>query len=152
MNRRSALSLALYVIAVAVILLVTYPLTDTNRYGLLTKGQLIAVYAEMTGCISMLGIVTWLLLDRAIRCGVYLKAVLAFFATTFLLGGYGLLMFHASPAWKGHAFLGDMQTLFFGDYMGLKFSWVTGPLCSLLVAVMIVVNPKKNESSDEGRA
>src|SRR5579864_6127287 len=127
MSRPSVRSLLLYLFGVAVTLVVTYPISDNYRYGSLTAVQMAAAYVEMTGIICLVGIFTWLLLGWTIRRSRYLRAMGAFVSTTVLLGGLGIFMFHAPPRLKGGLLLGNMLTVFFRDFMGIKFVWVTAP-------------------------
>jgi hypothetical protein len=150
MSRPSVRSLLLYLFGVAAILVVTYPLSDNYRYGLLTAGQMAAVYAEMTGIISLVGILTWLLLGWTIRRSHYLRATGAFVSTTVLLGGLGIFMFHAPPRLKGGLLLGNMQSVFFRDFMGIKFARVTAPLCALLLAVVMLASRTLTKDSQAG--
>jgi len=135
----------LYWFGVCLILAVTYPVSHDYRYGLLTAGKIALIYLEMATCIWVLGIVTWSLLAWMIKNRVYLQAAIAFVLTTAALGGYGIFVFRASRELKYELILGDMHAHFFREYMSLKFSWVTGPLCALLLAVVIVANASLRE-------
>lgn len=141
-NRPSTPSAVMYLLGVFVILAITYPPGSNYRYGLLTKTQVTVAYAEMAICVSLLGILVWLFLNWAIRRNAYLGATVGFLATGLLLATSGIFMFRAPPTVKGYPFLGNILTLFFRDYMGLKFAWVTAPLCALLLAVMILAKAK----------
>lgn len=132
----------LYWLGVCLVLAITYPVGHDYRYGLLTAERTGVIYAEMATCIWLLGILTWLLLVRTIKTRIYLRAIVAFISTTAVLCAYGIFIFHASSRLKGQLLLGEMHAHFFREYTALKFSWVTAPLCALLLAVVIVASVK----------
>jgi hypothetical protein len=144
----------LYWLGVCLVLAITYPVGHDYQQGLLTAERTAAIYAEMAFCIWLLAILTWSLLAWTIKKRVYLRATMAFVSMTASLGAYGLFIFRASPRLKGQFVLVEMHAHFFREYEALKFTWVTAPLCALLLAIMIVTSAKisKVRVALQGRA
>lgn len=144
MNHRVTIALSVcYWLNVFIILSVTYRFTD-YRQGLMTAGQMAAVYIEMTSLIWVLGIVIWWSVWLVLGSRVALAGCAAFALSASALWAYGIFEFRGPTALRTSVTPELMGAHFFRDYMPLLFSWISGPLCALALAVIVVVHSRSS--------
>jgi hypothetical protein len=146
MTHRFTIVLTLcYWLLVFSILSLTYQFTD-YREGLMTAEQMAIVYAEMTTVIWIAGIGIWWIVRLLLGSRPVLAGCAAFALSASVLCAYGIFEFRAPIALRRSVTPELVGAHFFRDYMPLVFSWVIGPLCALILGVIVVVHARSESS------
>jgi hypothetical protein len=142
MNRRLIITLAIcYWLSVLIILGLTYPLTD-YREGIMTAEETVIAYVEMTSLIWALGMLVWWLVSLVLGLRPVLAGGVAFLMSAGTLCAYGTLVLRAPIEIRFWVTRGPMGAHFFREYMPVVFSWMSGPLCALALAVVVILHGK----------
>lgn len=140
-------SVGLYFVGVLVALFLIFP-NLTDDAGLLTRAQMVLLYFEMAGIITVSAFILWFGISHLVTNSV-LSPLITGLITFAILCSYALLLGTSSREFRSSVPLEFMHGHFFGDFMFLKFAFVAAPASGILAAALVVVRGKARPGSSQ---
>jgi hypothetical protein len=136
-----------YFSVVLVMLLLIFP-NLTDNAGLLTRTQVVLLYFEMAGIITLSALALWIGVSRLVTNPV-LSPLIVGLLTFVLLCSYALLVGTSPREFRSSLPLEFMHGHFFGDFMFLKFAFLAAPASGILGAVVVALRAKARLESSQ---